>query len=228
MMSKFIPKTPPITVAGAMISADGPQPLWRKILMKFIELLNNPDFDTWHGLTGDAMPQLHWHAYTFLERIFNHFASFATNFNNVNVISKERPISELDVKPLVKAMLVFRTIEEQLTLHMSQMIPITIQAVNVSKFSLSPYNKTNACPPVASSVSDNSSPESRGPSANKRTPSSPTDLATKEATNTQRKKKSRRNGIRHFSQIDDLPAEVAPLMGGKDGPGKPSGTRKTA
>jgi hypothetical protein len=45
------------TVAGAMISADGPQPLWRKILMKFIELLNNPDFDTWHGLTGDAMPQ---------------------------------------------------------------------------------------------------------------------------------------------------------------------------
>jgi 2-succinyl-5-enolpyruvyl-6-hydroxy-3-cyclohexene-1-carboxylate synthase len=32
----------------------------------------------------------------------------------------------------------------------------------------------------------------------------------------------------HFSQIDDLPAEVAPLMGGKDGPGKPSGTRKTA
>ena len=302
------------TVAAAMISADGPQPLWRKILMKFVELLNNHEFDTWYGQTGDAMPQLHWHAYTFLERIFNHFASFATNFNNVNVISKERPISELDVKPLVKAMLVFRTFEEQLMLHMSQMIPITIQAANVSKFSLSPYNKTNACPPVAAAVSDNSSPESHGPSANKRTPSSPTDSATKDATSTQRKKKSRRDGITdsttkkkrpdtdmgmffalatakvtdifpkdmpdkicadftckgrectrencsfkhprsakelqketivmiakhfaskgvgwfndwHFSQIDDLPAEVAPLMGGKDGPGKPSGTRKTA
>ena len=299
------------TVAGAMISADGPQPLWRKILMKFIELLNNPDFDTWHGLTGDAMPLLHWHVYTYLERIFNHFAMFATNFNNVNVISKERPITELDKRPLLKAMLVLKTFEDQLTLHMSQMIPITIQAANVSKYSLSPYNKTNACPPAASAVSDNSSPESREQSANKRTPSSPSDSA-KEAT-TQRKKKSRRDGITdsatkkrpvtdmgmfhalttakvtdifpkdmpdkicadftckgrectrencsfkhprsakelqketiamiakhfaskkvgwfndwHFSQVDGLPAEAISLLGGKDGPGKPSGTRKTA
>ena len=143
------------TVAGAIISADGPQPLWRKILMKFIELLNNLDFDTWYGFTGDAMPQLHWHIYTFLERIFNHFAMFATNFNNVNVISKERPITELDKRPLIKAMLVLKTFEDQLALHMSQMIPITIQAANVSKYSLSPYNKTNACPPIAAAVSDN-------------------------------------------------------------------------
>ena len=127
------------TIANAMIGTDGPQPLWRKILMKFVGLLNNPEFDTWYAHTADAMPQLHWHAYTFLERSFNLFATFATNFNNVNVISKDRPLTELDVRPLTKAMLVFRAFEDQLTLHMSQMIPITILASNVSKFSLSPY-----------------------------------------------------------------------------------------
>jgi hypothetical protein len=31
----------------------------------------------------------------------------------------------------------------------------------------------------------------------------------------------------HFSQIDDLPSEAAPLLGGKEGAGK-SSTRKTA
>ncbi len=299
------------TIANAIISTDGPQPLWQKILMKFVGLLNNPEFDTWSAHTADAMPQLHWHAYTFLERIFNLSATFATNFNNVNVISKDRPLTELDVRPLTKAMLVFRAFEDQLTLHMSQMtIPITILASNVSKFSLSPYNNTNVCLPAATAVSDNSSPESRGPAA-KRTLSSPDDLAKEVAT--QRQKKSLRDGIIdsmakkrpvtdkgmffalataratdifpkdmpdklctdftckgrectrencsfkhpcsaeelqketivmiakhfaskgvgwfndwHFSQVDGLPAEATPLLGGKEGPGKSSTIRKTA
>ncbi len=158
-------------------------------------------------------------------------------------------------------------------------------------------------------MSDNSSPELRGSSTNKRTPSSPSDLA--KGVTTQRQKKSRRDGITdsttkkrpvtdmgmffalatakvtdifpkdmpdkicadftckgrectrencsfkhpclakelqketivmiakhfaskgigwfndwHFSQVDGLPAEAIPLLGGKDGPGKSSGTRK--
>ena len=68
------------TVVAAMISADGPQPLWRLILLKFISLLNNPDFDSWYNHTKGAMPLLHWHVYTFLERIYNHFAVFATSY----------------------------------------------------------------------------------------------------------------------------------------------------
>jgi hypothetical protein len=48
--------------------------------------INNPDFNSWYNHTKGAMPLLHSDVYTFLERIYNHFAVFATNFNNVNVI----------------------------------------------------------------------------------------------------------------------------------------------
>lgn len=146
------------TVVAAMISADGPQPLWRQFLLKFVALLNNPDFDVWYQSNKNAMPYLHWHAYSFLERIYNHFAAFATNFNNVNVIGKERPLDELDTKPLYKALTVMKAFEDQLNLHMSQMIPITVLASSVSKFTLSPHNNTTARIAAPAPVSDNSSP----------------------------------------------------------------------
>ena len=301
------------TVVAAMISAEGPQPLWRQFLLKFVTLLNNPDFDAWYQTNKSAMPFLHWHVYSFLERIYNHFAAFATNFNNVNVIGKERPLAELDIKPLQKALTVLNAFEVQLNLHMSQMIPITVFAASVSKFTLNPHNKTNVCLPAPAPVPDISSPESDKTQRNntKRTPASPDESAKTAAA--QRQKKVRRDGITdsaaktrpvtdkgmffvanpstkatdifpkdmpdklcadftckgrectrdtcsfkhprsakelqketivmiakhfaskgvgwfnawHFSQVDDLPAEATPLLGGKDGPGK-SPSRKTA
>ena len=301
------------TIVAAIISADGPQPLWRHILLKFVSLLNNPDFDSWYNHTKTAMPLLHWHVYTFLERIYNHFALFATNFNNVNVIGKDRPLAELDIKPIQKALTVLNAFQVHLNLHMSQMIPITVFASSLSKFTLTPSANSSVC--AVTPTSENSSLESdkNQPTTNqKRTPASPDDSA-KAISTTQRKKKIRRDGITdssarirpvtdkgmffltnpsikatdifpkdmpdklcadftckgrectrdncsfkhprtakelqkttiimianhfaskgigwfnawHFSQIDDLPSEAAPLLGGKEGAGK-SSTRKTA
>jgi hypothetical protein len=35
------------TIISAIVNSTGPQPLYRQILLKFVNLLNNSDFDTW-------------------------------------------------------------------------------------------------------------------------------------------------------------------------------------
>ncbi len=75
------------TIISAIIDSLGSQPFYRQILLKFINLMNNPNFDTWYATNKASMPSLHWHVYSFLERIFNHLAKFATDFGNVNIMS---------------------------------------------------------------------------------------------------------------------------------------------
>ncbi len=47
------------TIISSMVNSSGPQPLYCRILLKFINLLNNPDFDTWYAATKRSMPSLH-------------------------------------------------------------------------------------------------------------------------------------------------------------------------
>jgi hypothetical protein len=123
------------TIISAIVDSSGPQPLYCQILLKFVNLMNNPDFNTWYAANKASMPSLHWHIYSFLERIFNHLAKFAMDFGNVNVMSGSRPLTELTTSPLTKALTVLKAFEVKLTLAQSTNSPITILAATVSKFS---------------------------------------------------------------------------------------------
>jgi hypothetical protein len=46
-------------VISAIIDIDSHQPLYCQILLKFVALLNNPDFDNWYATNKGAMPHLH-------------------------------------------------------------------------------------------------------------------------------------------------------------------------
>jgi hypothetical protein len=94
------------SIISAIVGSTGSQPLYCQILLRFVNLLNNPDFDAWYAATKGSMPSLHWHVYSFLERIFNLFAKFAMDFGNVNVMTGLCPLAELNTKPLVKALTV--------------------------------------------------------------------------------------------------------------------------
>jgi hypothetical protein len=104
------------TIISAIVDSTIPQPLYHQILLKFVNLLNNPDFNTWYAATKGSMPSLHWHVYSFLERIFNLFAKFATDFGNVNLMTGSRLLAELNTKPLVKVLTVLKAFKDQLTL----------------------------------------------------------------------------------------------------------------
>ncbi len=59
------------TLSMAMFSPEGPQPLYRQLLMMFITTVNNRDWVDWFAKNGGNMSNLHWHLYVFLERICN-------------------------------------------------------------------------------------------------------------------------------------------------------------
>jgi hypothetical protein len=94
------------TIISAIVDSSGPQPLYRQILLKVVNLMNNPDFDTWYAANKASMPSLHWHVYSFLERIFNHLAKFTMDFGNINVMSGSHQLTELNTYPLTKALTV--------------------------------------------------------------------------------------------------------------------------
>jgi hypothetical protein len=183
------------TIISAIVNSTGPQLLYCQILLKFVNLLNNPDFDAWYAATKGSMPSLHWHVYSLLERIFNLFAKFLMDFGNVNVMTGLRPLAELNTKPLVKALMVLKAFKDQLTLTQSTNSPIPILAATISKFSTrSPGTNSNVSTPAPAPVSASALPENTKNQRRdvKRDLSTP-DESTKAAA-IQRQKKPRHNG----------------------------------
>ena len=80
------------SVITAITTADSLPPILRQFLLNFVRITNNTEWAHWHDLNPGRMPNLHWYCYSFLEKIFNHMADFATHFGNVNVVSKGHPI----------------------------------------------------------------------------------------------------------------------------------------
>jgi hypothetical protein len=56
------------TIITTICSNEEAQPILWQILLKFVSLVNNPEWVHWSESVG-AMPNLHWYCYTFLERI---------------------------------------------------------------------------------------------------------------------------------------------------------------
>ncbi len=183
------------TIISAIFDSSGPQPLYRQILLKFINLMNNPNFNTWYAANKASMPSLHWHVYSFLEHILNHLAKFATDFGNVNVMSGSRLLTELNTNLLTKALTVLKAFEVQLTLAQSTNSPITILATTVCKFSTrTPGTNPILVTPASISVSASALPENTQNQRRnvKRNPSTP-DKGAKAAA-VQRQKKPHHNG----------------------------------
>jgi hypothetical protein len=95
------------------------------------------------------MPNLYWHLYVFLKRIFNKLAGFAKDFGNVNVISKERPITDLNTRFLTTALRIMREFIDQIDLAQSTNLPITVCRDKIYKYKLNPFNNTKGGTEVA-------------------------------------------------------------------------------
>ena len=160
------------TVISAICASEEPQPIFRQILMNFVSLINNPDWAKWVESVG-SMPLIHWYCYSFLERIFNCFADFATDFGNGNIISESRPINELNTKGLVNAITAFRAFRTHIHLNQAQMTPIVIMPSSVAAYTTSAWNNTQSCPPTGRASTIATTPPYAHRSGDKRDPSTP-------------------------------------------------------
>jgi hypothetical protein len=126
-------------IITAICSNDGPQPIFRQILLDFIAIVNNPDWVRWSDNIG-SMPLLYWYCYSLLKQIFNCFADFATDFGNGNITTEARPITELNTSALKSALTVLKTFRSQINLHQATMTAITVMPGSVSAYNVNPWN----------------------------------------------------------------------------------------
>ena len=80
------------------------------------------------------MPHLHFYFYSFIDRIGALLATGATDFSNINVVSGNRPIWDLNLTHHAKAIKVLQALVNQINLHQSQGAPILVQASITSKY----------------------------------------------------------------------------------------------
>jgi hypothetical protein len=117
----------------AICSNDESQPILHQILLNFVAIVNNPDWVLWSDNIG-SMPSLHWYCCSFLEQIFNCFANFATDFGDGNIMSKARPITELNTSALKSALMVLKMFCYQINLHQATMTAITVMPGSVTAY----------------------------------------------------------------------------------------------
>ena len=98
------------------------------------QLTLSRDWDDWIEACGGQMPHLHFHFYLFINRIWALLATGETDFSNINVVSGNRPIGDLNLTHHAKAITVLKALVNQVTLHQSQGTPILVQATVTSKY----------------------------------------------------------------------------------------------
>jgi hypothetical protein len=121
-------------VLSAITSDTAPEPILQDIMTTIYRITLNRDWDEWIVAYGSQMPHLHLHFYSFINRIWALLATGATEFNNTNVVSGNRPIADLNLTNHAKAIVVLKALVDQITLHQSQGTPILVQALVASKY----------------------------------------------------------------------------------------------
>ena len=84
------------------------------------------------GNLRESMPQLHSYFYSFINQMWNLLAKRAMEFNNINVVTKNRPITKLKLIYHQRSIQILKALLEQISLHRSQGTPIIIQATVVT------------------------------------------------------------------------------------------------
>jgi hypothetical protein len=111
-----------------------------------IAIVNNFDWVCWNESLGGTR-LLHWYSYSFLEKILNCFADFATVFENGKFMSESGAITKLNTKALVCVLTGMKTICDQIKLHQAMMTPIAVMPGVVAAHTLSQWNSTQVCGP---------------------------------------------------------------------------------
>jgi hypothetical protein len=132
-----------------------------------------------------------------LERIFNCFADFATDFWNGNIMSKSHPITELNTNAFVGALTVMKAFCDQINLHQATMLPIAISQNLVASYNISPWNNTQIWGrPLGGKSGSETKPSPEQRRGDKRDPTTPPDAANDANSSNRQKQKKPKRGVK--------------------------------
>ena len=125
---------------SAVTSDTAPDPILKLVMKTIYNITLTRDWDNWILACGHQMPHLHLHFFSFIDRIWALISTGATEFGNTNVVSANKPVTDLNLAHHGKAIVVLKALVDQITLHQSQGTPILVQASVAAKYS--PYAAT--------------------------------------------------------------------------------------
>ena len=83
---------------------------------------------------GGSIPNVHLLLLSYIDRIFVCFALFCTDINNINVVTENRPLSELDSSELKRAITVLYALLEDVWKAQAQGVPLVVSLQVVTRF----------------------------------------------------------------------------------------------
>ena len=125
------------TVMMVVTSSDSPKPLLHQILSKIMALTINSEWEEHMTTCGGSIPNVHLLLLSYVDRIWVCFAKFALDFNNINVVTENRPLADLDLSEINKAVAVFLALVEELKRAQAQGVPLFVPSQLVLRFTSS-------------------------------------------------------------------------------------------
>jgi hypothetical protein len=88
----------------AVANGSSPLPILQQIILNFLIFVTTSEWEEWVQRCGNQMPNLHLEEYASVEKILIYFFNAATLFTNVNIVIGNRPLTDLDITPILKAL----------------------------------------------------------------------------------------------------------------------------
>lgn len=115
-----------LTLFTAVADGSSPLPILQQVILDLLDFITTSEWEEWVLRCGPQMPNLHLDLYASVEKILIYHFNAATLFTNVNIVMGGRPLIDLDITPITKALVLLKTIKEQYTRHIISGTPLPV------------------------------------------------------------------------------------------------------
>ena len=122
------------TIILAVTSSSSPHPIIYQLFAKIIEITVNSDYGEWADQCGSSMTHLHLKIFLYIDMMSVNIARAASDFRNVNVITEQQPIANIDMSNYFRVVTVIKALVSKITIAQSQGAPVIVPGSIIAKY----------------------------------------------------------------------------------------------
>lgn len=115
-----------LTLFTAVADGSLPLPILQQVILDLLDFITTSEWEEWVQRCGPQMPHMHLELYASIEKILIYHFNAATLFTNVNIVMGGRPLIDLDITPIQKALALLKNIKEHYTRHIISGTPLAV------------------------------------------------------------------------------------------------------
>ena len=125
-----------LTLFTAVADGSLPLPILQQVILDLLDFITTSEWEEWVQRCGPQMPNMHLELYASIEKILIYHFNAATLFTNVNIVMAGRPLIDLDITPILKALVLLKNIKEHYTRHIISGTPLTVCSSIAARYGL--------------------------------------------------------------------------------------------